>query len=452
MSPQLEIPYMHYVLVYLDQSGKVQYQLSPSMQDQPWILSLNFEKHFLQHIQQATIHNNRQFPQEHMRKRQRVEYSTSDDTSEETDLDEPVDNEQSEPMDKITLPIGDEQKVLAYYVEAFKAFQQINCREIAKACIKVIEPQKQTKHPYTGGSTRDPESTKPCWWPTDVIHKEPDHLKKHDRIRLLIHIFRKSRCSAQKLRYASKEAKQNIKPPEKLDILNEIYRVREAEECYERGEIGWLHLYFYGYILSNALPSLDANSEIFVTEKRKMVLKTIKNTIRHGTEKRDSDTDKYQPGNMPENDPSVRKSPLKQHWTVPNFEDSGAMFPLPNASEGIKTEYEKFTPMVSPTGYLNGIAASSGERSYYQRCASAEYQTVTSFQQPIPSTYSAGMIPPQQFIPHSVPAGSYLPYVPISTPFTKQCRCFCPFVPDNCGTDTRESGSIYECLPVKSPL
>lgn len=168
---------MHYVLVYLDQSGKIQYQLSPSMQDQPRILSLNLEKHFLQHIQRETIHNNCQFPREHMRKRQRVEYSTSDDTSEESDLDEPV--EQSEPMDKITLPIGDEQKVLAYYVEAFKAFQQINCREIAKACIKVIEPHKQTKHPYNGGNTRDPESTKPCWWPTDVIHKEPDHLKKH---------------------------------------------------------------------------------------------------------------------------------------------------------------------------------------------------------------------------------------------------------------------------------
>ncbi|EDN02640.1 predicted protein [Histoplasma mississippiense (nom. inval.)] len=383
MSPQLEIPYMHYVLVYLDQSGKIQYQLSPSMQDQPRILSLNLEKHFLQHIQRETIHNNCQFPREHMRKRQRVEYSTSDDTSEESDLDEPV--EQSEPMDKITLPIGDEQKVLAYYVEAFKAFQQINCREIAKACIKVIEPHKQTKHPYNGGNTRDPESTKPCWWPTDVIHKEPDHLKKHDRIQLLIHIFRKSRCSARKLRYASKEVQQHIKPPEKLDILNEIYRVREAEERYERGEI-------------------DANSEIFVTEKRKKVLRTIRNTIKHRTEKQDSDTDKYQPGNMPENDPSVRKSPLKQHWTIPNFEDSGAMFPLPNASEGIKTEYEKFTPMVSPTGYLNGIAASSGERSSYQRCASAEYQTVTSFQQPIPSIYRAGMIPPQQFIPHSVPA------------------------------------------------
>ncbi|KAG5302204.1 hypothetical protein I7I48_02471 [Histoplasma ohiense] len=44
-----------------------------------------------------------------------------------------------------------------------------------------------------------------------------------------------------------------------------------------------------------------------------MVLRTTKNRIKHGTEEQDSDTDKYQPGNMPENDLSVRKSPLKQH-------------------------------------------------------------------------------------------------------------------------------------------
>lgn len=84
----------------------------------------------------------------------------------------------------IGLEIGDEGKVLEYYENALKHFQQINCRLIAKAFIKFIEPRKQVKHPYNGGKPRgtgqkgDPEKTKPGWWPTNVNHKEPDHLRK----------------------------------------------------------------------------------------------------------------------------------------------------------------------------------------------------------------------------------------------------------------------------------
>lgn len=110
-------------------------------------------------------------------KRQRLEY-TINVASEEDD-----DDFEDHPVNKIGLPIGDEEKMMAYYAESFKAFQQINCRQIAKAYIKLIEPRKQAKHPYNGGKagpgeTRDPEKTKPEWWPADVIHKEPDHLKK----------------------------------------------------------------------------------------------------------------------------------------------------------------------------------------------------------------------------------------------------------------------------------
>lgn len=81
------------------------------------------------------------------------------------------------PMDMIELEIGDTEKVIAYYETALKRFQQLNCRNIAKAFIKAIEPRKQVKHPYNGGRSGDPESTKPAWWPPSVIHKEPDHLK-----------------------------------------------------------------------------------------------------------------------------------------------------------------------------------------------------------------------------------------------------------------------------------
>lgn len=87
----------------------------------------------------------------------------------------------------VPLRIGDAQKVMSYYEGALKHFQQLNCRTVAKAFIKFIEPRKQFRHPYNGGkpppgsppgTTGDPERTKPAWWPPGVMHKEPDHLRK----------------------------------------------------------------------------------------------------------------------------------------------------------------------------------------------------------------------------------------------------------------------------------
>lgn len=170
-----------------------------------------------------------------------------------------------EPVERVPLEIGDEEKVEAYYEAAFRAFQQINCRQIAKAYIKIIEPRKQVKHPYNGGrgapgEKGDPEKTKPDWWPAGVIHREPDHLKKPERIRLLVHIFRnlmrtKYEITADKLEEAGRDAQRQIKPPERLDILDEIYEVRRVEESYERGEIGneLLPLPYYSKRIANPL-------------------------------------------------------------------------------------------------------------------------------------------------------------------------------------------------------
>ena len=106
-------------------------------------------------------------------------------------LDEPFQEPAAETppptTDMVGIEIGDTDKILAYYESALKHFQQINCRQIAKAFIKFIEPRKQVKHPYNGGKPPagappgqkgDPEKTKPDWWPAGVQHKEPDHLKK----------------------------------------------------------------------------------------------------------------------------------------------------------------------------------------------------------------------------------------------------------------------------------
>jgi hypothetical protein len=87
----------------------------------------------------------------------------------------------------------------------------------------------------------DPELTKPKWWPTGVQHKEPDHLLKHERIRLLMHILCELREShaitAQKLREAGQDVHRQIAPPQRLFILDEIYDVREIEELYLSGKI-----------------------------------------------------------------------------------------------------------------------------------------------------------------------------------------------------------------------
>lgn len=96
----------------------------------------------------------------------------------------------------VPLRIGDSAKVQHYYESALKHFQQLNCRMVAKAFIKFIEPRKQVRHPYNGGkpppgspagTVPDPERTKPEWWPPGVMHKEPDHLRKE--CKLNIHRF-----------------------------------------------------------------------------------------------------------------------------------------------------------------------------------------------------------------------------------------------------------------------
>lgn len=79
------------------------------------------------------------------------------------------------------LVIGDTAEVTKFFEGRFRDMQQASCKIIAKAFIKVVEPKKQTNHPYTGGAERAPE-----WWPPlptenktgGVKHREPDHLLK----------------------------------------------------------------------------------------------------------------------------------------------------------------------------------------------------------------------------------------------------------------------------------
>lgn len=83
----------------------------------------------------------------------------------------------------MTLVISDSEEVKKFYYQRFKDMQQSSCKVMGKAFVKLLEPKKQTHHPYTKGN-----SCAPTWWPLQpgipegnenhVRHKEPDHLLK----------------------------------------------------------------------------------------------------------------------------------------------------------------------------------------------------------------------------------------------------------------------------------
>lgn len=87
---------------------------------------------------------------------------------------------------KQMLTIGDSVEVDKFYRLRFKDCQQSACKIMGKSFVKLVEPKKQTHHPYTKGAEQAPP-----WWPpttgeNHVRHKEPDHLLKPGKL-LLIH-------------------------------------------------------------------------------------------------------------------------------------------------------------------------------------------------------------------------------------------------------------------------
>lgn len=86
---------------------------------------------------------------------------------------------------KTLISIRDKDFLYRYYEKVFKNLQQTNCRILSKAYVKLVEPRKHVNYPYNGrkivsGRTLQlkPDETKPPWWPSGVIHREPDHLLK----------------------------------------------------------------------------------------------------------------------------------------------------------------------------------------------------------------------------------------------------------------------------------
>ncbi|KAL2008839.1 hypothetical protein VTN00DRAFT_7033 [Thermoascus crustaceus] len=285
------VPYQHFALIYINQNGEVGLEVSPSIAScGKAIFTPDIKERFLktaamgsrvaphsfpQPIEQAKITDcslgfqpgtnwgqtslpgpaelipcDWQFQQNKRQKRNtKRRDSRADRRRSSSGLNEGSVSP-SPAFRRTALKVSDEDRMKKYYEKAFDAFQQLNCRVIAKAYIKLVEPRKQVHHPYNGRKTAagssseqraDPELTKPKWWPSGVTHKEPDHLLKAERIRLLIHILRELREShgitAEKLREAGMDVRRQIVPTERLSILDEIYYVRQAEERYLNGEI-----------------------------------------------------------------------------------------------------------------------------------------------------------------------------------------------------------------------
>ncbi|CAG8140947.1 unnamed protein product, partial [Penicillium nalgiovense] len=247
-------PYAHFAMIYLDRDGKLKVDESSSIQEQnSTVFTPEVRQNFLEILGErigyhAPIRQTMDASPRRVRRRKGNAPALSVDdrlTEQDTDSEEGP----SGSTEMVPLRIGDSQKVMAYYEGALKHFQQLNCRMVAKAFIKFIEPRKQVRHPYNGGkppagsapgTTGDPEKTKPEWWPPGVMHKEPDHLRKEYRIELLLHIIRKLGSygiTAEKLKDVAGDTKRSLKHPSHVEIIYEILRVRKMEERFERGEV-----------------------------------------------------------------------------------------------------------------------------------------------------------------------------------------------------------------------
>ncbi|KAG4434235.1 hypothetical protein IFR05_010277 [Cadophora sp. M221] len=173
---------------------------------------------------------------------------------EKSDEDTPV----AQSPQKQDLVIGDDHQVKEFYINRFKSIQQSACKVIGKAFVKLVEPKKQTHHPYTKG-----DAGAPPWWPNTtgtrpVRHKEPDHLLKDERLALLLHIInmvvqpverqcptvQKLKLNVKTLEVATMEAmsnwfsdKTNPRNESKRAYLKDIFKVARHQERFKNGEI-----------------------------------------------------------------------------------------------------------------------------------------------------------------------------------------------------------------------
>lgn len=154
----------------------------------------------------------------------------------------PLLDEEPDSVEMVSLEIGDKQKVDAYYESALAAFQHNNCLHIVKSYAKLMGSCNEINRSHDGDEKGPQTEATPGWWPENLILRELNFQTESECIRLLIHIFRDlgdtHGITTDKLEEAGRGVRRHIKPHKRLVILDEIYKVRRAEECYKKGEIG----------------------------------------------------------------------------------------------------------------------------------------------------------------------------------------------------------------------
>ncbi|KAJ5769364.1 hypothetical protein N7520_003923 [Penicillium odoratum] len=276
-SANVEFPHPHFAVIYLDHNGKLQVEASPSIAGCGGaIFTPEVTDRFMEMAAPSTqpmqYHNQNQtssswgvqpelgwaqpgparpaelIPCEWQSQQSRRKRRDMKRTGMVRPRPKSASPPPTPPPGRSVLKIGNRDLLRKYYEKAFEDFQQLNCRAIAKSYIKLVEPRKQVHFPYNGrkviagvSQRVDPEHTKPGWWPKGVLHREPDHLLKRDRLRLLVHILCELKDShgvtAAKLREAGQDVRRQISPANRLQVLDEIYFVRQMEERYLDGEI-----------------------------------------------------------------------------------------------------------------------------------------------------------------------------------------------------------------------
>ncbi|EAW12825.1 uncharacterized protein ACLA_012530 [Aspergillus clavatus NRRL 1] len=302
MRSSINIPYAHYAMIYLDNMGTLKVTESPSMQEQNGTIftpevrdrfleilgaKIGYQRPMVRKLSNSMVTAHGYGPQQlgHLpyRQNKRRRHSPAHPLygvhASPAQFPTPIEEEPCASTDMVGLEIGNTPKVIDYYERALKHFQQLNCRQIAKAFIKFIEPRKQVKHPYNGGKPPagappgergDPEKTKPEWWPPHVVHKEPDHLRKDQRLNLLIHIIRKLErfgITTDQLQEIAHDCKRQLRGPHRLQILDEVFRVRRMEERFERGEVDANTIVYVVNRESNPKQEKDSES-VFDPEQR----------------------------------------------------------------------------------------------------------------------------------------------------------------------------------------
>lgn len=114
------------------------------------------------------------------------------------------------------------QQLLNQYRDLFNSLSQYICKDVAKAWIKILEPNKQALFPY-----RDYNKSKPDWWPQHVNHIEPDHLDKIGRVEVLINVLRHPRFDLRRV-----DLKLYQEKPILFSLLKEILYLAMYERMF----------------------------------------------------------------------------------------------------------------------------------------------------------------------------------------------------------------------------